>query len=515
MRWMIITSLLSLNRRGDNGVSLWQVHGQGTTQSKHSSSSSSSSQRQQQQQNKRPRLHNPKHESTIRNILLPKFTTSSSNTPPTKNALKSGNHTKNVAIIVSSSRYWFNYRHVTNALSIYQLVKRGGITDDNIILMLADNIACNMRNPYRGQILPRGTSSEAEDLMKNVQVDYSGTDVTVDAFLRVLLGRHLPGEDRCQARNNPNQHQRSLPKLDEQTNILIYLTGHGGDNFFKFQDGEELMSHDIAYTLSQMYELRMYNEILFISDTCQAFTMADVIDVPNVYSVGSSLKGQNSYASHSDLDVGQSVIDRYSKVVKDFIDDSVTLTSHYQHSNGGNNNALKKKNGVVAGQQTPIGEVDNATTSVMERLNLYDILVRIPTNHGELGHNTHVGHTDQLSNRKMNQVPMSDFFAAPSTIRERMNNRGGGVVTTSKLWMNEWQIDNVNCNDLQQMMKTETADQKSCDRSYEYTMTKKSIVTESEMKIVANQEGLLPTDPKVLITIAGFLGCVSLASYLW
>jgi phosphatidylinositol glycan class K len=448
---------------------------------------------------------------------LPKFTTSSSSsstTPPTNNALKSGNHTKNVAIIVSSSRYWFNYRHVTNALSIYQLVKRGGITDDNIILMLADNIACNMRNPYRGQILPRGTSPEAEDLMKNVQVDYSGTDVTVDAFLRVLLGRHLRGEDIHQTRSNHN-HQRSLPKLDEQTNILIYLTGHGGDNFFKFQDGEELMSHDIAYTLSQMYELRMYNEILFISDTCQAFTMADVIDVPNVYSVGSSLKGENSYASHSDLDVGQSVIDRYSKVVKDFIDDSVTLTSHYQHSNGGgNNNALEKKNGVVVGQRTPIGEVDNATTSVMERLNLYDILVRIPTNHGELGHNTHVGHTDQLSNRKMNQVPMSDFFAAPTTIRERMDNRGG-VVTTSKLWMNEWQIDNVNCNDLQQMMKTETADQKSCARLYEYTVRMNNIVTESEMRILANQEGLLPTDSKILIAVVGFLSCVSLASYLW
>lgn len=221
---------------------------------------------------------------------------------------------------------------------------------------------------------------------------------------------------------------------------------------------------------------------------------------------------ENSYASHSDLDVGQSVIDRYSKVIKDFIDDSVTLTLHHQYStNGGNNNALQK-NGVGRREV-----VDNATTSVMERLNLYDILVRIPTNHGELGHNTHVGHTDLLSStRKMNQIPMSDFFAAPTTMRERMKNNRGGVVTTSKLWMNEWRVDDINCNDLQQQSKIEIADQKQCARRYEYTMTKNNnIVREEEMKILAKQEGLKPADPKILIAIAGFLGCVSLASYVW
>lgn len=223
-------------------------------------------------------LHNPNHESTIRNILQPRF-------KQDENPLTSGNHTSNVAIIVSSSRYWFNYRHVTNALSIYHLLKRGGITDDNIVLMLADDMPCNMRNSHRGKIYPRGIGKE--DLMENAEVDYSGTDVTVDAFLRVLLGRHLPGEERLREEGG----RRSLPRLDEHTNLVVYLTGHGGDNFFKFQDGEELMSHDISSVFSQMYEARRYNEILFISDTCQAFTMADEIDAPNVFSIGSSLKG--------------------------------------------------------------------------------------------------------------------------------------------------------------------------------------------------------------------------------
>ena len=267
---VLALALLALTSLSWTGSS-WQVHAQ------------QSRGRKQQQ---RPTLHNQNHESTIRNILQPKFKSNSNN-----NQLKSGNHTSNVAIIVSSSRYWFNYRHVTNALSIYHLLKRGGITDDNIILMLADDIPCNMRNPFRGTIFPRGAKDgSGEDLMWNTEIDYAGTDVTVDAFLRVLLGRHLPGENGNNNNDRNGGGSRALPKIDGETNLLVYLTGHGGDNFFKFQDGEELMSNDIASVFSQMHEMEMYNEILFISDTCQAFTMADEIKVPNVFSVGSSLK---------------------------------------------------------------------------------------------------------------------------------------------------------------------------------------------------------------------------------
>jgi glycosylphosphatidylinositol transamidase (GPIT) subunit GPI8 len=41
---------------------------------------------------------------------------------------------------VCASRYWFNYRHVANTLSMYRTVKRLGIPDSNIILMLADDM---------------------------------------------------------------------------------------------------------------------------------------------------------------------------------------------------------------------------------------------------------------------------------------------------------------------------------------------------------------------------------------
>jgi len=55
-------------------------------------------------------------------------------------------HTNNWAVLVCTSRFWFNYRHVANTLSIYHTIKEHGIPDSNIILMLADDMPCNPRN---------------------------------------------------------------------------------------------------------------------------------------------------------------------------------------------------------------------------------------------------------------------------------------------------------------------------------------------------------------------------------
>ena len=421
-------------------------------------------------------LHNKNHESTIRNTILPKFKANSKQ-------LIQGNHTSNVAVIVSSSRYWFNYRHVTNALSIYHLLKRGGMTDDNIILMLADDIPCNMRNKYRGKIFPRGVDNI--DLMEGVEIDYTGTDVTVDAFMRVLLGRHLPGEQASSTNTKTTGGgKRSWPKIDQNTNVLVYLTGHGGDNFFKFQDGEELMSNDIANAFSQMHEMKRYNEILFISDTCQAFTMADEIKVPNVFSVGSSLKNQNSYASHSDIDVGQSVIDRYSKVIKDFVDDAVTLTS--------DSKSIENK----------LQPIDETTVAVMERINLHDMLVRIPMNHGDLGPNSKVGHTDYTCSRRMNKVPLSDFFAAPQTARKSLMGKQASV--KSSLWMSE--LPSVDVNEDAEQSNPNSEQECKVDGNI------KRQRTNEKQKDKSKRQGMSPSDPLFLFFVACFLVCIHLSS---
>ena len=51
-----------------------------------------------------------------------------------------GRHTSNYALIVDTSMFWFNYRHIANSLAVYRAVKAGGIPDSHIVLMLAEDI---------------------------------------------------------------------------------------------------------------------------------------------------------------------------------------------------------------------------------------------------------------------------------------------------------------------------------------------------------------------------------------
>jgi len=69
----------------------------------------------------------------------------------------------------------------------YRTVKRLGIPDSNIILMLADDASCNSRNKFPGSVY--ANPGRHLDLYgDNIEVDYRGYEVTVENFIRVLTG---------------------------------------------------------------------------------------------------------------------------------------------------------------------------------------------------------------------------------------------------------------------------------------------------------------------------------------
>ncbi|KAM3425260.1 hypothetical protein BST61_g7210 [Cercospora zeina] len=114
---------------------------------------------------------------------------------------------------------------------------------------------------------------------------------------------------------------------DDRSNILIYMTGHGGNEFLKFQDSEEISSFDLADAFEQMWEKKRYHELLFMIDTCQANTMYTAFYTPNIIATGSSEKDQSSYSHHADQDVGVAVIDRWTYYNLEFLETRLNSTS--------------------------------------------------------------------------------------------------------------------------------------------------------------------------------------------
>jgi len=216
-------------------------------------------------------------------------------------------HSNNYAILVSTSRFWFNYRHSANVLSLYHTVKALGVPDSQIILALADDAPCNGRNRAAGSCF--NDASHSIDLyapgevspLSGVQVDQRGEAVTVASFLSILSGK-------WSADTPENLRLRSGP----DSNLLVYMTGHGGDGFLKFQDAEEISAQDLADAFHAAYVNGKYGSALFLIDTCQGATMFSRFYAPNVVAIASSALGENSYSHHADNRIGVAIIDRFT-----------------------------------------------------------------------------------------------------------------------------------------------------------------------------------------------------------
>ncbi|KAK7814005.1 hypothetical protein U0070_006283 [Myodes glareolus] len=175
--------------------------------------------------------------------------------------------------------------------------------------MLADDMACNARNPKPATVFSH-KNMELNVYGDDVEVDYRSYEVTVENFLRVLTGRVPPSTPRS---------KRLLS--DDRSNILIYMTGHGGNGFLKFQDSEEITNIELADAFEQMWQKRRYNELLFIIDTCQGASMYERFYSPNIMALASSQVGEDSLSHQPDPAIGVHLMDRYTFYVLEFLEE--------------------------------------------------------------------------------------------------------------------------------------------------------------------------------------------------
>ena len=62
------------------------------------------------------------------------------------------------ALLIAGSAGWGNYRHQADVCHAVQVLRRGGIPEDRMVVMLFDDIAHNPENPRQGEIInhPKG-----------------------------------------------------------------------------------------------------------------------------------------------------------------------------------------------------------------------------------------------------------------------------------------------------------------------------------------------------------------------
>ena len=175
----------------------------------------------------------------------------------------------NKAVLIAASSGWNNYRHQADILAYYQQLKKNGFTDDDIMLIMADDLASDPKNPYPSQVIRNHKS--LENLYTNVKVDYKLDEITPFDLKNILTGKS----------------SEKLPVVldtDEHDNVLLLWSGHGAPGTLLWDENQKTITGDFMSDLfNEMYAAGKYRKLFGLIEACYAGSVATkCVGVPNL-----------------------------------------------------------------------------------------------------------------------------------------------------------------------------------------------------------------------------------------
>ncbi|KAH0642381.1 hypothetical protein KY290_033976 [Solanum tuberosum] len=191
------------------------------------------------------------------------------------------------AVLVAGSSDWYNYRHQADICHAYQLLKRGGLKDEHIIVFMYDDIAYNSENPRPGVIINK---PHGPDVYKGVPKDYTGKNCNAQNFYGVILGNKsaLTGGSGKVVNSGPNDY------------IFIYYADHGGPGVIEMPVEPPIYGKDLNEVLKKKHGSRTYKKMVFYLEACDSGSMFEgLLDKGlNIYVTTASKSDENSFATY-------------------------------------------------------------------------------------------------------------------------------------------------------------------------------------------------------------------------
>ena len=190
------------------------------------------------------------------------------------------------AVLVAGSNGFWNYRHQADICHSYQILKKNGIPESNIIVMSYDDVANDPSNPIPGKLFNK---PDGEDVYAGCKIDYRGNDVTPANFLAVLKG------DKAGVTGGNGKVLGSTAN----SKVFINFADHGAPGLIAFPN-EYLYAPDLNQTINYMHENKRYSEMVLYIEACESGSMFDGIlanDI-NVYAVTAANPDESSWGTY-------------------------------------------------------------------------------------------------------------------------------------------------------------------------------------------------------------------------
>ncbi|GJX26274.1 vacuolar-processing enzyme-like protein [Tanacetum coccineum] len=190
-------------------------------------------------------------------------------------------------VLLAGSKGYENYRHQADVCHAYQILKNGGLKDENIVVFMYDDIAYHEENPRKGIIINR---PDGDDVYHGVPKDYTGQDVTVNNFFAVLLGNKtaVKGGSGKVVNSGPNDH------------IFVYYTDHGGPGFVGMPTLPYMYANDLIEVLKKKHAAGTYKSLVFYLESCESGSIFEGL-LPlglNIYATTASGPHEDSWSTY-------------------------------------------------------------------------------------------------------------------------------------------------------------------------------------------------------------------------
>lgn len=137
---------------------------------------------------------------------------------------------KNWALLIAGSNTYGNYRHQADIYHMYQVIKKNGIPDEQIIVFHYDDIANNTENPHKGTVINHPTI--LTNVYEGVPKDYTGSNVNPTNILAVLSGS--AADVKC---THPGACGKNVLATGADDHIFVMFDDHGGAGILGMPDG--------------------------------------------------------------------------------------------------------------------------------------------------------------------------------------------------------------------------------------------------------------------------------------
>ncbi|XP_058764244.1 legumain isoform X2 [Vicia villosa] len=191
------------------------------------------------------------------------------------------------AVLVAGSNGYGNYRHQADVCHAYQLLIKGGVKEENIVVFMYDDIAYSELNPRPGVIInhPQGPNVYA-----GVPKDYTGDFVTAENFYAVILG------DKSKVKGGSGKVINS--KAEDR--IFIFYSDHGGPGVLGMPNMPYVYAWDFIDVLKKKHASRGYKKMVIYVEACESGSVFEGImpkDI-NVYVQTASNAQESSWGTY-------------------------------------------------------------------------------------------------------------------------------------------------------------------------------------------------------------------------